>query len=142
MLVTLNCGKVIKVIFSFLVRGAQQNHFWLKLGFCPNKGGRGLTQSQLFKTKITTIQNGDFVGILSHYGRGGVLTPKQNKSPKITNHKKGTFHEKIIRLKLLITQNKRYFFSFWGVPTFGEGEGGCGWDKIPTLTKNGFEGLP
>ena len=71
MLVTLDCGKVIKVIFSFLVRGAQQNHFWLKLGFCPNKGGRGLTQSQLFKTKITTIQNGDFVGILSHYGRGG-----------------------------------------------------------------------
>ena len=36
--------------------------------FVPTRGGGSLTQSQLFKTKTTTIQSGDFVGILSQYG--------------------------------------------------------------------------
>ena len=42
----------------------------------------GLTQSQLFKTKTTTIQNGDFVGILPQYVRGSPVPTK--KSPKMT----------------------------------------------------------
>ena len=51
-----------------------------KLGFCPKGGGGGLTQSQLFKT--TTIQNGDFVGILSQYV--GCSQVPTKKTPKIT----------------------------------------------------------
>ena len=41
-------------------------------------------------------------------------------------------------------QNKHYFFfSFLGIPTFGEGGGGqAGWAKIPTFTKNLFWRLP
>ena len=62
--------------------------------FVPTRGGGSLTQSQLFKTKTTTIQSGDFVGILSQYGRSSAVpTNKIKKIPsKITNHtKKGTF---------------------------------------------------
>ena len=43
-------------------------------------------------------------------------------------------------------QNKhRIFFLVVGVPTFGEGGGGggqAGWDKIPSLPKKKFGGLP
>ena len=41
-------------------------------------------------------------------------------------------------------QNKHYFFfSFLGIPTFGEGGGGqAGWAKIPTFTKKLFWRLP
>ena len=41
-------------------------------------------------------------------------------------------------------QNKHYFFfSFLGIPTFGEGGGGqAGWAKIPTFTENLFCMLP
>ena len=76
---------------------------------CQGGGGVGvgcLTQFQLFQTKITTTQKGDFVGILLQCGGGSPVPTK--KSPKITseitknhikitNHKKmGLFHEKII----------------------------------------------
>ena len=45
---------------------------------------RGLTQFQLFETKTTTIQKGDFVGILLQYGGGSQSQPKNH----IKNHKK------------------------------------------------------
>ena len=49
------CGQYIREAFKKINRP--------KLGFCPKEGG-GLAQSQLFQTKTTTIQKGDFVGIL------------------------------------------------------------------------------
>ena len=96
---------------TFVIKGAQQNYFWLQLGFCPNKGGR-LTQSQFFRT--TTIQNGDFVEILSQYGRG---VPSLNQ--KITNHQKhGNFHEKKNNmLKTAYVIQNKHFFLFWN-PNF------------------------
>ena len=39
-------------------------------------------------------------------------------------------------------QNKHYFFSFLGIPTYGEGGGQAGWAKFPTFTENLFLGLP
>ena len=40
-------------------------------------------------------------------------------------------------------QNKhQIFFLVVGVPTFGEGGGQAGWDKIPSLPKKKFGGLP
>ena len=30
------------------IRGAVQTFFWVNLGFCPNEGGGGSRQSQLF----------------------------------------------------------------------------------------------
>ena len=57
------------IMIMITIRGACKTNFRPKLGFCPDGGVGGcLTQSQLFKTKTTTIQSGDFVGILSQYG--------------------------------------------------------------------------
>ena len=58
------------------------------------RGGGGLTQSQLFKTKTKTIENSDFVGIFSQYGRGSPVPTKkksQKITSKITNHQKNDF---------------------------------------------------
>ena len=38
-------------------------------------------------------------------------------------------------------QNK-HFFSFLGIPTYGEGGGQAGWAKFPIFTENLFLGLP
>ena len=72
----------IKLIwYDDMMRGACKTNFRPKLGFCPKEGGGGgLTKSQFFKT--TTIQNGDFVGILSQYGGGSPVPIK--KSPKMS----------------------------------------------------------
>ena len=61
------------------MKGACKTNFWPKLGFCPN----GSDPIPTFETKTTTIQNGDFVGILSQYGRGSPVPTK--KSLKITS---------------------------------------------------------
>ena len=64
---------------------------------------------QLFQTKTTTIQKGDFVGILLQYGGGSPIPTK--KSTKITstitkNHIKNGFCRKIrIRLGGQVRQN-------------------------------------
>ena len=75
------------------MKGACKTNFWPKLGFCPN----GSDPIPTFETKTTTIQNGDFVGILSQYGGGSIVpTKKSPKMPsKITkNHKKISNHQK------------------------------------------------
>ena len=67
--------------------GSLQNHFLVKLGFWPNEVGGLLTESQLFQTKTTTIQKGDFVGIF-FCNMAGFPSPNQ----KITKN-----HMKIIK---------------------------------------------
>ena len=66
------------------LRGAFKSNFWIFLGFCPNWVG-GVCQSQLFQTKTTTMQKGDFVAIWQ-----GFPSPNQNM---------GLFHEKMICLE-------------------------------------------
>ena len=44
-------------------KGSLQKKFLVKMGFWPNEVGGLLTESQLFQTKTTTIQKGDFVVI-------------------------------------------------------------------------------
>ena len=86
-----------------------------------------MTQSRLFKTKTTTIQNGDFVTIWR-----GFPNPSQKDHKKSPITKKGLFQEKIVCLK-------KCYINILENPDF-RGEGG-GWDKIQTLLENDFEGL-
>ena len=76
--------------------GSPRNKFSVKVGIL-SQGGEGLTQSQIFQTKTTTIEKDDFVGILLQYGAGSPVptknSPKMNS--KITkNHIKITYHRK------------------------------------------------
>ena len=50
--------------------------------FVPTRGGGGLTHSQLFNTKTTTIQNGDFL----QYGGGSPVSTKKITKNDIKNH--------------------------------------------------------
>ena len=59
-------------------------HWFKQRSWSSCKMTLGLTQSQLFQTKTTTIQKGDFVGILLIYGGDSPVPTK-----KITN-----FHQK------------------------------------------------
>ena len=59
-------------------KGSLQKKFLVKLGFWPNEVGGLLTESQLFQTKTTTIQKGDFVGILLQYGGGSPVPTKKS----------------------------------------------------------------
>ena len=60
--------------------------FSKSLYFVPTRGGGSLTQSQLFKTKTTTIQSSNFVGILSQYGGGSPVPTKKITKNHIKNH--------------------------------------------------------
>ena len=66
---------------SIIHKGSLQNKFSDKVGILSQRGFF-LTQSYLFNTKTTTIQNDDFVGILSQYGKG-FPSPNQNKLTKL-----------------------------------------------------------
>ena len=89
-----------------LIGEALKQIFGQSWDFVPRRGGEGLTKSQLFQTKTTTIQKGDFVKILLQYSGGSpVLTKNHIKNHK-KSHKKspitkkmGLFHEKIICLE-------------------------------------------
>ena len=39
---------IAKMVMDIHIRGAVQTFFWVNLGFCPNEGGGGSRQSQLF----------------------------------------------------------------------------------------------
>ena len=58
-----NLGR-LSIIVGNPYKGSFQNFFFGKSwDFVLRRGGGGLTQSQLFQTKITTIQKGNFVAI-------------------------------------------------------------------------------
>ena len=65
-------------------KGSLENKISVKGGILSQ-----LTQSQHFKT--TTIQNGDFVGILSQYGRG---SPDPTKANQHESHQKSPISKK------------------------------------------------
>ena len=95
-----HCVEIYHYIPAAFVRGALKTTFLVKLGIFSQHGGVGLSwpNPNYSKTQTITIQNVDFVGILSQYG--GVPQYQPKKSPKITNHKKmGLFHEQLICLE-------------------------------------------
>ena len=77
-----------------LIGEALKQIFGQSWDFVPRRGGEGLTKSQLFQTKTTTIQKGDFLGILLQYGGGSPVPTKKShqQSPKITS--KFTNHQR------------------------------------------------
>ena len=88
----------IMIIISSYHKGSIQSKFSVKARIL-SQGGGGLTQSQLFQTKTTTIQKGDFVGICCNMA--GFPSPNQKIKKNFKNHtrnhqKMGLFHEKII----------------------------------------------
>ena len=91
---------IIHHSLSIIHKGSLQNKFSDKVGILSQQGFF-LTQSYLFNTKTTTIQNGDFVGILSQYG-GGFPSPNQNKLTKLGRCNRTAKLQTAELLKLLI----------------------------------------
>ena len=45
------------------LRGALQTNFWLKLGFCPNKGGGGWPNSNFYKSLFLSQKQADWISM-------------------------------------------------------------------------------